>query len=101
MSADFDQLVAALREAIRTLPELQGVPQRIYRPGAEMRAVTGLGATAIADLVAAGKLRPPVKLSERAIGFLAADVLEWQRERERCEPPKPRRRKRAPKNGGA
>lgn len=100
MSTDFDALVAAVTQAIRcTLPEWQACPQQIYRPGADMKKVTGLGPTAIAELVARGQLKPPIKLSERAVGFLADDVLEWQRNRERAAPHKPRRR-RAAKNGG-
>lgn len=47
--------------------------------------ITGLGKTAIMDLVAAGDFPQPVKISARAIGFFEHEVEAWIQDRPRVK----------------
>ena len=49
--------------------------------GRDMRAVTGYSLDHIHELVRLGQFPKPVKLGERASGWLATEVAAWQRER--------------------
>lgn len=53
---------------------------RIYRR-TEMRTVTGYCVPYIYELIAAGKFPKPIKLGDRAVGWLASEIAEWQRRR--------------------
>jgi prophage regulatory protein len=44
-------------------------------------AVTGLRRTSIYNLVNSGRFPKPIKLSERAIGWLATEITAWQQAR--------------------
>jgi prophage regulatory protein len=47
----------------------------------ELRAVTGYGTTRINELIAEGRFPRPIKLGERAVGWLESEVSEWQQQR--------------------
>jgi len=49
---------------------------RILRLPAVMD-VTGLGRTTVYEQMAAGRFPKPIKLSERAVGWLEADIQNW------------------------
>jgi prophage regulatory protein len=54
--------------------------QKIVRKK-DLHQFVGLRRTQIEHLVAAGKFPKPIKLSERAIGFLETEIVEWQAKR--------------------
>jgi prophage regulatory protein len=54
--------------------------QRILRRR-DLRAHTGLGATRLNEFVEAGTFPKPIKLGERAIGWLESEIAEWQAKR--------------------
>jgi prophage regulatory protein len=56
------------------------VVQKIYRRP-QLTAVTGLSVPYINELVAAGKFPKPIKLGEKASGWLECDILSWQQAR--------------------
>lgn len=47
----------------------------------EVLKTTGLSRTTVWRMVKAGTFPPPVKLSNRAIGWLRSDIEEWVRNR--------------------
>jgi len=57
-----------------------GAVQRIFRM-AELPAVTGYSIPRLDQLLAAGQFPKPIPLGARAVGWLEADIAEWQRER--------------------
>ncbi len=54
--------------------------QRIYRRP-DLPAVTGLSIPRINELVASDEFPKPIKLGERAVGWLESDLVAWQRQR--------------------
>ena len=87
---DHSALVAAITAAIRAiLPALikevrdavtADLPQQIIRP-ADTFPYLGLKHSARDELVASGRLKKPIKISERAVAFLASDIAAFQRAR--------------------
>ena len=61
------QQVQLTREAVR--PAILRLP--------EVMRLTGLGRSTIYRLLAAGQFPPPVRLSERAVGWRRSDVDNW------------------------
>jgi prophage regulatory protein len=49
----------------------------------EVIETTGLSRTTIYRMIAKGGFPPPIKLSERAVGWKDSDVFAWMDERER------------------
>jgi prophage regulatory protein len=47
----------------------------------EVEAMTGLGRSSIYAEMAAGRLKRPVNIGLRAVGWLEQDIIEWQNER--------------------
>ena len=87
---DHTALVAAITAAIRiVLPEIikevreavaADMPQQIIRP-ADVHHYIGLKHSARDAAVASGRLKRPIKISERAVAFLASDIAAFQRQR--------------------
>ena len=59
---------------------MEGSLQKIIR-SREISEFTGYGLTAINEMIARGEFPEPVPLGKRAVGFLEAEVLAWQRKR--------------------
>lgn len=51
----------------------------IRRP--ELERVTGLPHSSIYEMIAKGEFPRPIRLSGRAVGWLANEVIEWQQSR--------------------
>ncbi len=52
--------------------------RRIVRGWKGVTDVTGLGRTQLQDKIAKGTFPPPMKLSDRAIGWFEDVIAEWQ-----------------------
>jgi prophage regulatory protein len=48
---------------------------------ADLPRYVGLRRTAIEDLIQRGEFPRPIKLSDRAVGFLASEIEAWQLQR--------------------
>jgi prophage regulatory protein len=55
-------------------------PDRIIRK-ADLPKFVGLRRTQIETLIARGEFPKPVRLSERAVGWVGSELAEWQRAR--------------------
>jgi len=47
----------------------------------ELKARTGLSKTTIYDLISAGKFPDRVKIGQRSVGWVSAEIEEWVSER--------------------
>ena len=54
--------------------------QRIIRLR-DLSDYCGLRRTAVEDLIKAGRFPKPVRLGERSMGWMEADLIRWQQER--------------------
>ncbi len=54
--------------------------QQIIRRS-ELEKVTGLPRSTIYSKIAKGEFPKPIKLSERAVGWLEQDIADWQKAR--------------------
>jgi prophage regulatory protein len=57
-----------------------GPVQRIYRRG-DLTKITGYSVPYIYELINAGQFPKPIKLGERASGWLESEIAAWQRKR--------------------
>jgi prophage regulatory protein len=57
-----------------------GEPDRIYRRS-EMRALTGYSVPHLYELINKGEFPKPIKLGQRASGWLASEIHRWQQQR--------------------
>jgi prophage regulatory protein len=48
---------------------------------ADLEKVTGLPRSTLYAKIAKGEFPKPIKLSERAVGWLEQDIADWQQER--------------------
>lgn len=56
--------------------------KRVIRPG-DLHLYTGLSRSQIAILIGQRKFPRPIRLSDRACGWLADEITEWQEEKRR------------------
>ena len=80
---------------------VQAVQAILRRP--QVERLTGLRRSSLYALVQAGKFPRPIKLSEKAVGWLELEIIDWQQQRvaERdARIAAPRRRRRRRKVGG-
>ncbi len=58
---------------------------------AEVERATGLRRSSLYEQIAAGKFPKPVKLSEKSVGWIEAEIIAWQKsriaDRDRATPP--------------
>jgi prophage regulatory protein len=47
----------------------------------EVEAATGLPTSTLYELIGKGAFPRPVKLTARSVGWIEADVIEWQKQR--------------------
>jgi prophage regulatory protein len=47
----------------------------------DLRAASGLGVTRIDELIREGRFPRPIRLGDRAVGWLESDVAAWQAKR--------------------
>lgn len=82
--AEHDELLAAVEAAIAKhiapLLDRSGELDRVVRPR-DVFAFCGLKPTARDQMAALGKFPKPIPLGERAVGYLASELLAWQRGR--------------------
>jgi prophage regulatory protein len=57
-----------------------GEPERIYRRR-DLPEITGLSIPYLYELIAKGAFPRPIKLGDRASGWISSEVLAWQRAR--------------------
>lgn len=53
---------------------------------ADVRACTGLGRSSIYRLMSEGRFPPPVKLTDRAVGWREEEITTWIQSREPAQP---------------
>jgi prophage regulatory protein len=58
---------------------VQAIQAILRRP--QVERLTGLRRSSLYALVQAGKFPRPIKLSEKAVGWLELEIVEWQQRR--------------------
>lgn len=53
----------------------------IIRGEEKIYSLTGLHRTRRNELIARGEFPKPIKLSDRAVGFLLSEIIQWQESR--------------------
>ena len=65
---------------MNTVVSINNIPVRFIRKK-ELLHLTGLSSSSTYDLIARGLHPKQIKLSEKSVGWLLSDVLEWQAQR--------------------
>lgn len=69
------QTLSKPRRAVRT--ERASSTDRVFIRRHDVERMTGLARSTIYDFMSKGKFPKPIKLSERNVGWLEADVNDW------------------------